>query len=526
MIHSTESNVVSQGPCEACGSSDANTTYDDRHQFCFSCETYIGSGEAPDQADAFTEAGLVPVEIRALPARGIKEETCRRYSYGIHSGEQIAQYRDSNGKVVAQKVRTKNKEFFVLGDLKRACLFGQHLSKPGGKNLLITEGEIDCLSMSQVQGNKWPCVSIPNGASGAVKAIQAQLSWVESFERVVICFDQDEPGQKAALAVAQLLAPGKAAIMKFEGKDPNELLKQKRTAELVQAFWDAIPFRPDGLMTGAQLWEAVATATTPVSVAYPHTGLQARTDGMRAGQIITIAAGPACGKTTFCAEIANHLIDNGHKVGYISLEQNERSTLLSLLTPQVDRALHRIPDLNLNDYKEAWDRIGPSLTVYRHCGRLDADSLEEKARFMAKADGCGFIFVDNLSIVVSSTAGADDRQEIDKIMQRLVSLVQETDVTLFLVVHLKRSGMGEAYSEGRIPRMEDVRGSGLIEAFSHDMIGLSRDQKEGTATEVTLLKCRQTGEAGRCGWLSYNSASGRLVETGEPAGKEDPTEDF
>ena len=46
-------------------------------------------------------------------------------------------------------------------------LFGQHKWKPGGKMITVTEGEVDAMSVSQVQGNKWPVVSVPSGAQSA-----------------------------------------------------------------------------------------------------------------------------------------------------------------------------------------------------------------------------------------------------------------------------------------------------------------------------------------------------------------------
>jgi len=512
-----DSSLLSHGPCADCGSSDGCALYDDGHTYCFVCERHThGDGEvnAEEIEDFVPEGALVPIEIRDIPARGLTTKTCRRYGYGVASGHQVAQYRNATGQVVAQKYRSKDKRFWWTGEKSGLTLFGQHLSRGGGKHLIITEGEIDALTMDQVQGNRWACVSVPNGASGAADAILAQLSWVESFDRVVICFDQDEPGQKAAVACAALLAPGKASIMHFDGKDPSELLQAGRTAELVQAFWDAIPYRPDGLMGWTELWQEVSTEDPPPSIEWNVPGIQEKTGGIRDGEIITIAAGPAAGKTTFCAELATYLVSEGYRVGYISLEQNKRATALSLLTPLVDRPLLREEPIDFadEDLIAAQAKLAGNVTVYRHCGRLDAGALEEKARFMAKGDGCKFIFLDNLSVVVSSSLGnSGDRQLVDEIMQRLVGLVQETDVTIFLVVHLRRPGsQGEGYSQGRVPRMEEVRGSGMIEAFSHTMIGLARDQEAATPTETHVLKCRITGSAGFAGTLVYNYKTGRL----------------
>ena len=95
---------------------------------------------------------LLPItDVQALPRRGITEETCCKFSYGLgeYYGEpvQIANYCDETGKPVAQKVRFKDKSFKFLGDTKAAGLYGQHLWRTGGSKLVITEGEIDCLTM-------------------------------------------------------------------------------------------------------------------------------------------------------------------------------------------------------------------------------------------------------------------------------------------------------------------------------------------------------------------------------------------
>ncbi len=60
----------------------------------------------------------------------------------------------------------------------------------------MTEGEIDCLTVSQVQGNKYPVVSIPTGAASAAKVFRANFNWLESFEEVIVMFDMDDAGRK------------------------------------------------------------------------------------------------------------------------------------------------------------------------------------------------------------------------------------------------------------------------------------------------------------------------------------------
>jgi twinkle protein len=459
---------------------------------------------------------MVRATPQALPSRRLTEKTCRRYGYGVdEDNRQVATYYDDHRNPVAQKVRTVNKAFTILGDPKAMRLYGQHLSKGGGKILTICEGELDALSMDQAHKNQYSTVSVPNGAQSAASAVIKELEWVESFKTVRICMDMDEPGKKAALEIAAVLTPGKAEIITLPLKDPSEMLQAGRTAELVSCFWNAKPFRPDGVLRWEDLFEEVKSQKAPPMVPWNHTVLQHRTGGIQEGSLVVVAAGPASGKSTFVHELVHHLASHGHRTGVISLEQSERETVLGLLTPLTDTPLHRVESLDLNDYQEQADKLNGMVSVYRHVGRMDAETLEDTAKWMAKADGCSHIVLDNLSVVVSSEsgAGANDRQVIDDLLNRLVSLTKEVGVTVLLVVHLKRPGQGEGYSEGRVPRLEDMRGSGMIEAMSYTVVGLSRDQaREDGAAELHLLKCRHTGEAGSAGGLKYDRETGRLQE--------------
>ena len=138
----------------------------------------------------------------------------------------------------------KGKEFRWRGSASEAVLFGQTLWRRGGRKVIVTEGEIDCLSISQLQGNKWPVVSLPNGSSSGAKYIRASLEWLESFDEVVFAFDMDEPGQKAAKECALLLSPGKAKIARLPMKDANECLVAGKGPSLIQIF---PPTRPPSI---------------------------------------------------------------------------------------------------------------------------------------------------------------------------------------------------------------------------------------------------------------------------------------
>ena len=66
----------------------------------------------------------------------------------------VATYYSDKNEPVAQKLRFKNKEFLWRGDAKQVLLFGSHLWGKG-KRIVITEGEIDTLSIAEAQNCQW-----------------------------------------------------------------------------------------------------------------------------------------------------------------------------------------------------------------------------------------------------------------------------------------------------------------------------------------------------------------------------------
>ena len=95
---------------------------------------------------------LLQGDIMPLKSRGISEETCLKFNYqvGKKNGKwvQIANYYDENGRVCAQHIRFEPKDFIWAGDSKKATLFGQNLWPGGGKRVVVTEGEIDAMTIS------------------------------------------------------------------------------------------------------------------------------------------------------------------------------------------------------------------------------------------------------------------------------------------------------------------------------------------------------------------------------------------
>lgn len=519
-----ESSLVSHGPCPNCGSSDANAEYSDGHFYCFSCETHTGANNNVSTLPRPPKNNpeLIPMgQVESLKKRQITEETCRKFGYTVSSFKgqtvQVANYR-RDGEVVAQKIRFPHKDFLFLGNAKESGLFGQHLWKSGGKTLVITEGEIDCLTVSQVFKNKWPVVSIPQGAAGAARAIKRELEFVSSFEKVVIMFDNDEAGIAASKEVAALLKPNQAYIAQLQAKDPSALMMSGRGSEIISAFWDAKEYRPDGIVKGTDIWEMVSTEETTPSIPWPFDGLNNLTHGIRKGELITLTAGSGVGKSQVCREIAYHLIKQGETIGYIALEENVKRTALGLMGLAINKPLHLSKEgVTHADLKSAYDdTVGSGrVYLYDHFGSMAASNLIDKIRYLAKGCDVGFVVLDHLSIVVSGIDDGDERKTIDVLMTQLRSLVEETGIGLILVSHLKRPEGNKGWEEGLKTSLNALRGSAAIAQLSDSVIGLERNQQDAEAANqvtVRVLKNRFSGETGVATTLFYDKDTGRLSE--------------
>ena len=518
------SEFLRKEPCPSCGSRDNLGRYTDGHGYCFGCGHYeSATGEVQVTTKSVQLPSLVPykeAQVQGLAARGITEETCSKFGVrvGDINGKRVHLYpyfRDN--AVIACKVRGKDKNFSVIGDGHKLPLFGQNLWN-SGKKIIVTEGEIDCLTVSQLQGNKWPTVSVPNGANAARKALSHNLEFLEGFEEVILMFDMDEPGQAAAKECAELFSPGKCKVASLPLKDPNECLLAGRGQEVISAIWNAKPYRPDGIISGQDLWEEVNHEDSVIAASYPWSGVNTITHGLRRGELVTITAGSGIGKSAVVREIAYNLIQQGETVGMLMLEENPKRTALGLMGIALDKPLHLSREgVDEHDLKDAFSNTVGSgrCFLYDHWGSSDIDNLVSRVRYLARGCNCGWIILDHLSIVVSGLGDGDERRLIDNAMTYLRTLVEETGVGLILVSHLKRPEGNKGHEEGATTSLSQLRGSHAIAQLSDMVIGLERnqqDQEKSNVTSVRVLKNRFSGTTGLCCELYYNRDTGRLTE--------------
>ena len=501
-------------PCPACGSHDALTIYEDGHSYCFSCNTYFRSDkEEKKLSSGLKKQGLIDLQdmvVSPLPKRKLTKQTCAKYGYftSMAHGQpvQVACYYDDDNKLLGQKIRYADKTFEARGSFSER-FFGQHLYQGGGKKLVVTEGEIDCLTVSQVQGNKYPVVSIPTGAASAAKVFRANFNWLESFEEVIVMFDMDDAGRKAVKAVSGILSPNKLKIAWLPCKDPNACLQEGKADAVVKAVWEAKTYTPADIIKGDELWEVLSKHEESLNYPLPwDIPLQNMTDGLRKGELVVITAGTGIGKTTFVRQLAYHLGTECYcKVGMLMLEENVKHTANGLVCLKLGKPAHR-PIID-SEYKRAFEDIMDNFVFYNHFGSLECEDLLQTIRYMVTGEQVDFVVLDHISIAISGLDIENERKATDVLMTKLRSLVEETGVGMLVVSHLRRTD-GTPAEEGGALSLSHLRGSQAISQLSDAVWGLERNQQdEGmkkNLVRVRVLKNRYSGDTGIAGYLAYD----------------------
>lgn len=536
-----ESTFVQHEPCPKCGSSDNLARYSDGHAVCFSggCNYYEhGNGQIGQVTQRKPTRSLeMTGVIAAIPDRRISQSTCQRYGVTVEYGTdgQIVKHHypyhnKDTGAVTGTKVRiTETKSFYATGEFNEAGLFGQQAFKTGGKYITITEGETDALAVNEMFDGKWPVVSIRSGAAGAAKDIKANLEWLETFDNVVICFDNDKPGQEAAKSVLNLFTPNKAKNVTLPAKDAGDMLKSNQVQAFVKEWWNAKTFRPDGIVSGLDTWGLLQEKRDVKSIPYPWDCLNAFTYGFRPQELVTITSGSGMGKSQIMRELEYYLLKNTEdNIGILALEEDIPKTTLGIMSIEANKLLH-VPEVragvSIEEERGYWERTFglDKLQLLDHWGSTSEDDLLGRIRYMAKGLDCKWIILDHLSIVVSDQDNGDERKAIDSIMTNLRKLVQETGVGLFLVSHLRRPSGAKAHEDGGKISLGELRGSAAIAQLSDIVIGLERDQQHvdpeiRNTTTVRVLKNRFVGLTGPACYLYYDKESGRMIETACPTG--------
>ena len=126
---------------------------------------------------------------------------------------------------------------------------------------------------------------------------------------------------------------------------------------------------------------------------------------------------------------------------------------------------------------------------------------------MHLVEGCSYIILDHLSVVISGSHIDNERKELDIVMTELAAFCAANDVCVIAVSHINRAATAQQVNKAKEPEepywitadKHSLRGSGGLEQLSFIILGLEPqvmpDRSRGNV-RLTVLKNRPWGLLG------------------------------
>ena len=259
-------------PCDACRSKDNLSVYQQPDGsldgYCWTCQKKVYLDDDDDKENSIsdlandwgdtvdTNSNIHSYPMGTHKSRCVSDDVAGifgvRYSTAPNGDREDIHYPyENDGKEVSWKIRKVPKDFRISGGVTNSMLFGQQLFSPGGKQVVIVEGEEDCLAVAQAfqsHYNKlWPVVSLPSASN--LKSVANNLKWLQSFDHIILFMDNDEAGEKAKREIAKMVGYAKCKVVDAKEKDASDMLVKHGYKELMRAIWDSTQYNPQGILT-------------------------------------------------------------------------------------------------------------------------------------------------------------------------------------------------------------------------------------------------------------------------------------
>lgn len=505
---STSRLIESRLPCPDtinCGSSDAYSLYDDGHGFCFSCSKSFQN--AKDNMETIEDKN---VEYKFMAHRGIPLRVWEFYgvltkiqdgvphSLGFPYGEDAAKIRLLSGP--------KQEQFSTRGPIGRAGLFGKERFDPGSKDsITICEGEPDALAAYEMLRGKSACVAVQS-ASSAYRNCVDDWEYINSFDKIYLCLDNDKAGQEATKSLVGLFDFRKTYHVKFhKHKDANDYILAKEHDEFEKTWKNAKRFAPDNIISAFSDIEAALDESQEDQIGeYPFPELNDKLYGFHKGEVIVIKAPEGVGKTEFFRALEHHNVKNGdHPIGIIHLEEDNGTTVKAIAGYELGIPA-TLPDCGLSKsdilaaYRKAVKDDEGRIHIHSSFDLEDEEAFWGNVRFLVSAAGCRTIYLDHITwMATGGDQDEDERRKLDRISQRGKLLAKELGFALFEIAHVNDDGK--------------TRGSRNISKVANTVISLYRDLLAGEdVVNFTIEKARLGGRTGPAGQGYFNRKTGRM----------------
>ena len=446
-----------------------------------------------------------------LPSRGLTADTCRFYGMRtkVDTDGQPREIEYPYGE--AAKIRNLiEKKFYTKGEIANAGLFGKDKFPAGmARAITITEGEHDAASVFQMLGSRYPAVSVQSSSSARRDCIKDR-EYLNSFDKIYLCLDNDEPGKRASKEIAQLFDFNKVYHVQLSDfKDANDYLQSDKADTFRNVWHNARRFMPEGIVSSyGEIRSILEGAKDKPSLPIPFPTLQEMLGGLRTSESVLFTALEGTGKTEIIRALEYSILKNSDvPIGVIHLEEPKDRLIKGLAGLEMNLPAH-IKELGISNddilkaYKAATGR-DDRLHIYSHFGSDDPNVILDTIRFLVTSAGCRYIFLDHITMVVSGLGGDDERTALDYLSTRLEIMVKELDFGLIFISHVNDEGK--------------TRGSRNISKVCDVWVHLDRDIRNESEyirnqTHLTVLKNRPRSRSGPAGTLLFNPETFTLRE--------------
>ena len=563
--------------CGACGSQDNLAVYIkhdaqgnevvDGHCFTPSCENaYMTETMLKEQGvldENFTAPKTKPVtktaitkaEYKALISRtshdttqpdgmlyrGIKPEVAKFYNVlfernsdgwitKVYYPETKSTFKGDCGSLRGYKTRVLPKDFSnpnigITG--LSSDFYGRNSFKDhgGGKYVVITGGEEDALAAyqmlreNQIQKKQddydaIPVVSVTSGEGSLAKQCADQYDWLDQFENIIVCMDNDDAGRKATQEALRVLPESKARIMYCSLNDPSMMLQAGKQKQFLSNFWDAKTEQAAGVSSIVDAMEGVQDYLLSPKIPLPPQ-LSKIQDAMRGGirstgSIINIVGKTSIGKTLFSDMLIYFWrYHSPLKPVIFSIERTKEELLIDMFSIHLKQNLTWFEDgmtavdyLNRPDITEMcedfiMDENGePSMYVIDE-RRGDAEALKRQIERAVKQYDSKLVVIDVLTDILRSLPldAQDDWLLWEKQMKK-------EGIVFINVCHTRKDSAGsqkqyDQNGEETFKRVDeyDIHGSSSIPQSADYNIVLNRNKNasdpiEKNTTYIDLPKAR------------------------------------
>jgi twinkle protein len=406
--------------------------------------------------------------------------------------------------------------FYATGDNPKAHeLFGMGLFNAGSSPIVVlTEGEEDAMAAYYALGKKFPVHSVKSSSS-AYKDCSANYDYLNSFEKIYLSFDNDEPGKEAVRRVASLFPFNKVYIVNLtKYKDANEAVSKgiEGIKEYQQVFWNSKRHVPENIVSSiSDFKKALEEKDQEVVCSLPFAQLQDMLRGVRAGETLLLKALEGIGKTEFMGAIEYHVLSTTDwNIGVIHLEEPIKRSLQRIATYDLEQPVHLDKTISNDTVLESVSKVSKRddrIHFYKNFGSDDLNEVINSIRFLVASCGCKIIFLDHISRLVTGIKDMDERRALDFISTKLAQLADELQFALVMITHVNDDGQ--------------TRGSRNISKEAASVVSLNRDilaidPEQRNTTNLVVEKNRYGSTTGPAGSVYFDASTFTLSDTQNP----------